>query len=148
MNSEFIQATLMVAGGTAGAEVVHGLLGIPKDVLYAALAGACVGLARKNKSDDWEKFLAPNEANWKYVMVILRSLWLAFTVFGNALVCGWMSQIVRHIPREALMIGWIAPIAEIAQLPVAGVLAWASWTLLPSAVESLQLFLKRKAEGS
>ena len=139
---------IAIAAGTAvTAEVAHGLLGVPKDVLYAALAGACVGLARNNKSDDWKKFIAPTEAGWQYIMVMLRSLWLAFTVFGNALVCGWMSQIVRHIPREAVLIGWIAPIAEIAQLPVAGVLAWASWTLLPSAVESLQAFLKRKAEG-
>lgn len=138
----------MVVGGSAGAEVVHSLLGIPKDVLYAALTGACIGLARKNKSDDWEKFLAPNVAGWEYFKVILRSLWLAFSIFGNALVCGWMSQIVRHIPRDAVVIGWIAPIAEIAQLPVAGVLAWASWTLLPSALESAQKFLDRKAEGS
>ena len=147
MSSESIQAAALITGTAAGAEVAHNIFGVPRDVLYAALVGACIGLARRSKEDDWKELLAPNDFGWPYLMVILRSLWQAFTIFGNALVCGWISQIVRHIPRDAALVGWIAPIAEIAQLPVAGVLAWASWTLLPSMVDSLQAFIKRKADG-
>lgn len=130
----------VVAGGAVAVECAKVFMGIPRDVLYAALAGACIGLARKQRGDDWQKFVAPHQIGIPYLAVILRSIVLLFTVAGNALVCGWIAQLMQFLPLAA-------EAARVAPMAVAGVLSWASWTLLPSAIESLQEWLKRKAGG-
>ena len=75
MSSESIQAAALIAGTAAGAEVAHNIFGVPRDVLYAALVGACIGLAGRSKEDDWKELLAPNDFGWPYLMVIFKSLW-------------------------------------------------------------------------
>lgn len=134
------KAVAVIGGGAVAVECAKVFMGIPRDVLYAALAGACIGLARKQRGDDWQKFIAPSQLGFPYLAVIGRSVLLLFMVAGNALVCGWIALLMQFLPLAA-------EAAKVAPMAVAGVLSWASWTLLPSAIESLQDWLKRKAGG-
>lgn len=101
-------------------------LGIPRDVLYAALAGACAGLAQRPRGD-WESFVdIPDKAGTRYyALLIFKGLWEAFKLAGNAVVCAWLAQLLQHFPL-------VDGAAKLAPLALAGVLAWGSAKWLPA----------------
>lgn len=130
----------MAAGGAVAVECSQLFLGIPREVLYAALAGACAGLAMRGEKAEWEKFLAPNAQGLDYLKVVGRSFLLAIKVAANALVCAWLSQLFQYLPLASEM-------AKLLPMAFAGVLAWGSWALLPAAIEGAKAWIARKAGG-
>lgn len=134
------KAVALAAGGAVAVECADLFLGIPRKVLYAAIAGACAGLAMRGDKAEWEKFLAPNAQGLDYLKVVGRSFLLALKVSANALVCAWIGQLLQFLPLTSEM-------AKLLPMAVAGVLAWASWTMLPAALESAKAWMARKAGG-
>ena len=130
------KAAAVAAGGMAAAECAE-FFGVPRDVLFSALAGACIGLARRDSGEDWRRFTAPGKTKAEYAVVFLRAGLLAFSVLGNAVVCSWLAQLARHLPLTERA-------ATLAPMPVAGLLAWASWSLLPAALDALKAYIKNK----
>ena len=126
-------------GGAVAVECVQHFLGIPREVLYAAMAGACAGLAQRPRGD-WERFLAPPKVGRQYVAVAMRSGLLAFMLAGNALICAWFAQLLQHVPLASAA-------AKVLPMATAGVLAWGSQRWLPSISEGIDAWIKSRSRG-
>ena len=134
------KAGAVVAAGAVAVECVQTFMGIPREVLYAALTGACIGIARRDKGDEWRELLANGTGKMRYLLVVAKAVVLGVTVFGNALVCAWVADLLRFAPITA-------EVAKAAPVALAGVLSYGSWTMLPAAFEAAKVWLNRKAGG-
>jgi hypothetical protein len=108
------------------------VLGINADTLLAACAGALFGLAY-TKPETWQRFMALPEGTRaeRALCAILRGGGLVFTLACNALLAGWLVEILPHLP----MLGWTA---RIAPQPFAGVLAFVGQFTIPKAIRSIE----------
>ena len=131
------------AGTAVALECGQVFLGIPREVLYAAMAGACAGLAQRPRGD-WEGFLAPSKFGRTYVLVAARGGWLAFTLAANALICAWIAQLLQYLPLAN-------GVAQALPMGVAGVLGWMSQRMLPALADAvsdgIRTWVNRKAGG-
>lgn len=116
-------------GGSVAVECGAVILGIPKDLLFAAVAGACAGLAQRDKTS-WQSFLEPKQTQADWLRFAGKAGALAFTVGANAIVCGWLAQLLQHLPL-------IEGVAQVAPIALAGVLAWMSQRILPAIQEAI-----------
>lgn len=107
-------------------------LGIPSDVLLAAAAGALFGLAY-TRPETWQRFMAlpKGSAAKRALFVAVRALGLVFTLACNALLAGWVVEILPHLP----MASWAA---KIAPQPFAGVLAFVGQFTIPRAIKAIE----------
>lgn len=137
--SEPLAAGQMAAGIVVAAVTVTTIpadatmvLGIPVDVLLAACAGALFGLAY-TKPETWERFMSPIPAKGtakRSAWIAARVAGLAFTLACNALLAGWVVEIIPHLP----MARWTA---NLAPQPFAGVLAFVGQFTIPRAIQAI-----------
>lgn len=108
------------------------VLGIPVDVLLAAAAGALFGLAY-TKPETWQRFMALPEGSpyARYGCAALLAIGLLFTLACNALLAGWATEVLPHLP----MMKWTA---NVAPQPLAGILAFAGQFAIPRGIKAVE----------
>lgn len=133
---------LKIAGITAAASAVTApdisILGISTNILLAALAGALFGLAY-SPPGTLQKII-PHKALGRYEAAGHVSVQMLFIIFGlcaNAVLAGWLSQILPHA---------VALLKPVPHAPMAGVLAFAAQNMIPKVFAAAGGWLEKRAQ--